>query len=102
MSSKKNEPMSGYDLTTILAREGNQLWLRILKLCHDWVLKNGPGKMFAAAWVLGGIPVLNLKTLSARGLLKKVGVSRGGHRAYYLMIDPDGVGRALRELGLAH
>jgi len=27
------------------------------------------------------------------------GASRGGHRAYYLMADADGVGRALRVLG---
>jgi len=92
--------MSAYDRTMQLAREGNALALGILKQCYDWVLEQGRDQMFAARWVLGGIPVVNLRTLSARGILKKVGTSRGGHRAYYLMPDPDGVGQALRTLRL--
>lgn len=93
--------MSTYDRTMQLAREGNALALGILKQCYDWVLKQGRDQMFAARWVLGGIPVVNLRTLSARGILKKVGSSRGGNRAYYIMVDPDDVGRALHTLGLA-
>ena len=93
--------MSTYDRTMQLAREGNALALGILKQCYDWVLKQGRDQMFAARWVLGGIPVVNLRTLSARGILKKVGSSRGGHRAYYVMVDWDDVGRALHALGLA-
>jgi hypothetical protein len=93
--------MSTYDRTMQLGREGNTLELGILKQCYDWVLKQGRDQMFAARWVLGGIPVVNLRTLSARGILKKVGSSRGGHRAYYVMVDPDDVGRALHTLGLA-
>ena len=90
--------MFGYDRTMQLAREGNSLALGLLKQCYDWVLKEGRDQVFAARWVFGGIPVLNLRTLSARGILKKVGLSRGGHRAYYIMVDPDGVGRALHVL----
>ena len=93
--------MSTYDRIVHLAREGNALALGILKQCYDWVLKHGRDQMFAARWVLGGIPVLNLRTLSARGILEKVGSARGGHRAYYRMVDPDDVGRALCTLGLA-
>ena len=93
--------MSTYDRTMQLGRDGNTLALGILKQCYDWVLKQGRDQMFAARWVLGGIPVVNLRTLSARGILKKVGSSRGGHRAYYIMVDPDDVGRALHTLGLA-
>ncbi len=93
--------MSGYDRTMLLGRERNTLALGLLKECYDWVLKHGAEQVFAARWVLGGIPVINLRTLSARGILKRVGLSQGGHRAYYLMVDPDGVGRALRALGLA-
>jgi hypothetical protein len=92
--------MSTYDRTMQLAREQNALAFGILKQCYDRVLKQGRDQMFAARWVLGGIPVLNLRTLSARGILKKVGSSRGGHRAYYIMVDPDDVGRALHTLGL--
>lgn len=66
-----------------------------------WVVEKGRDVDFAARWVLGGIPVINLRTLSARRLLLKVGSSRGGHRAYYRMPEPDGVGRALRALGIA-
>jgi hypothetical protein len=93
--------VSTYDRTMQLGRDGNTLALGILKQCYDWVLKQGRDQMFAARWVLGGIPVVNLRTLSARGILKKVGSSRGGHRAYYIMVDPDDVGRALHTLGLA-
>jgi len=93
--------MSTYDRTIQLAREGNALALGILKQCYDWVLKQDRDQVFAARWVLGGIPVVNLRTLSARGILKKVGSSRGGHRVYYIMVDPDEVGRAFHALGLA-
>lgn len=90
--------MSGYDRTIQLARERNSLALGLLKQCYDWVLKHGHEQVFAGRWVLGGIPVLNLRTLKAKGILKRVGLSRGGHRAYYIMVDPDGVGRALHVL----
>jgi hypothetical protein len=93
--------VSTYDRTIQLARERNTLALGILKKCYDWVLKQGRDQAFPARWVLGGIPVVNLRTLSARGILKKVGSSRGGDRAYYIMVDPDEVGRALHTLGLA-
>ena len=101
MISKENELMSGYDRTMQLAREGNSLGLGLLRQCYDWVLKHGREQSFTARWVLGGIPVLNLRTLKAKGILKRVGLSRGGHRAYYVMVDPDGVGRALHVLGPA-
>jgi len=98
---KEIKSMSAYDRTMQLATEGNALALGLLKACYEWVLKQGHDQDFAARWVLGGIPVVNLRTLSARGILEKVGSSRGGHRAYYRMIDPDGVGQALRTLRLA-
>lgn len=71
MISKENELMFGYDRTMQLAREGNSLALGLLKQCYDWVLKEGRDQVFAARWVFGGIPVLNLRTLSARGILKR-------------------------------
>src|SRR6266478_6187351 len=74
------------------------LALALLRACCQWVLKQGLDQDFAARWVLGGLPVVNLRTLSARGILEKVGSARGGDRAYYRMTDPDGVGRALRTL----
>jgi hypothetical protein len=60
------------------AREGNALAIGILKQCHDRDLKHGSGQMFAARWVLGGIPAVSLTTLCARGILEKVSSSRHG------------------------
>jgi hypothetical protein len=91
--------MSGYDSTIELVRGGNVLALNLLKECYRWVLQNGPEKDFAARWVLGGIPVINFRVLSTKGLLTRVGSSRQGHRAYYRMVDPEGVGQALHEIG---
>lgn len=90
--------MSGYDCTMKLAREHRTLAIALLKECYQWVVKQGSDQSFAARWVLGGIPVVNLRTLSAEGILEKVGSSRRGHRAYYRMVDADGVGNALREI----
>jgi len=91
---------SGYDRTIELAREGNAPALNLLSECYRWVLQHGPEKDFAARWVLRKISVVNLRPLSARGLLVKVGSSRRGHRAYYRMVDPCGVGQALEEINM--
>ena len=66
------------------------------------------GGEFAGSWVLDemkqqtGEPAWRpgLRRLVAAGLLEKSGESvRGGKRAYYRMMDPDGVEQALAELG---
>lgn len=93
--------MSIYDRIMELAADGNAVTLALLKECYQYLLKRGFDQIFAARWVLGGIPVINLRTLRARGILEKVGSSRGGHRAYYRMVDPAAVGQALRTLGIA-
>jgi len=63
---------------------------------------------FAGAWVLDELQrqvskdawFPNLRILVSFGVLEKSGEStRGGQRAYYRMPDPDGVGRALTDLG---
>lgn len=94
----ESEMPSSYDRTMQLAREGKALALAVLKECYGYVLKNGLDVVFATRWVLGGMPVVNLNTLSARGLVVKVNSSRRG--AYYQMPDPEGVGQALRTLGI--
>lgn len=101
MNANNVQHVSGYDLTIELNQEGNRLALYLLKQCHDWVVTHGPDRTFTASWVLGGISALNLRALSSRGILEKVGSSRGGHRAYYRMVDPEGVAEALRAIGLA-
>ena len=63
---------------------------------------------FAGAWVLDELQrrvakdawFPNLRILVSYGVLQKSGEStRGGQRAYYRMPDPDGVSRALSDLG---
>ena len=92
--------LSAYNRTMQLATEGNALALGLLKACYEWVLKQGRDQSFAGTWVTEGIPVVNLRTLSARGILEKVASTRRGRRADYRLIDPDGVGQALRTLRL--
>jgi len=66
------------------------------------------GHEFAGAWVLDELQrrvskdawFPNLRILVSYGVLEKSGEStRGGQRAYYRMPDPDGVSRALSDLG---
>jgi hypothetical protein len=59
----------------------------------SWVLKD-----LQASGTLSWLP--NLRFLVAYGIAEKSGEStRGGQRAYYRLPDPDGIERALEELG---
>jgi hypothetical protein len=67
-----------------------------------------PGDEFAGAWVLGELVQReaertwypNLRLLVSYGVLEKSGAStRHNQRAYYRMPDPEGVSRALNDLG---
>ena len=93
------EKMSAYDRTMQLAREGNALALALLNACYQFVRENGNDPIFTASWVLGGFPVINFRTLSARGLIVKVNKSR--RAVYYKMPETEDIGRALRALGIA-
>lgn len=101
--------MSGYTGTIRLAKEnrfyklpfvdkGRGDWLKVVRACYDLALEV---KVFAGTWVadrVGWFP--SLRTLVKYGILEKVGKTvRAGRRAYYRMPDPDGVRRALEELG---
>jgi DNA-binding XRE family transcriptional regulator len=91
--------MSCYDRTMQLASEGNGLALVLLNSCYQYVRKQGNSEVvFKTKYVLGGLPVINLNTLTARGLVEKVGSTSRG--AYYRMPDLEGVGKALRTLGI--
>jgi hypothetical protein len=61
------------------------------------------GNQFSGSAVLTAARVprtTNLLPLSRRGIVEKIGESRHrGHRAGYRIVDPNGVARALRELG---
>jgi len=80
-------------------------WIPIVKECIEcaekykelagsWVLRNLEKKTKKKVWKPG------LRTLVAYGILKKTDTSRGGRRAYYIMLDLEEVKKALNELGV--
>jgi len=77
-------------------------WLEVVKACYDVAreVQELEGKCFAGAMVrerVGWFP--GLKLLEKYGIVRKVGETvRGGSRAYWIMPDMKGVGRALVEL----
>jgi hypothetical protein len=61
-------------------------------------------KSLLGNWILGNAQAgwfPNLKPLVKRGILEKEYSTASGRKAYYRLVDTDGTGRALRELGLA-
>lgn len=76
-------------------------WMPPVRECYEFSVRIG--NHFAGSWIIqrveaGWFP--NLKPLVTRGILEKGDSSRGGHRRYYKLVDPEGTGRALRQLGL--
>jgi len=79
-------------------------WIPIVKECFICAQKY---EEFAGSWVLSGLEektkkstwVPGLRTLVAYEILKRTKTSRGGRRAYYIIPDPEGVKKALQELG---
>jgi hypothetical protein len=91
---------SGYELTKKLAAE-NPDWMPVIKACYEFSAQFG--NHFAGSWIyeragIGWFP--NLKPLVTCGILEKEYSTRGGRRGYYKLVDPEGTGRALRQLGL--
>ena len=102
----------GYDGSMRLAHDLPE-WIEILsatyrvassndgRLCGRWVrnelLRSGWKGMTYGEGIALTFP--GLGPLARRGILRQDGTSRGGDRAYYQLIDPDGVEQALRELG---
>ena len=94
------EEISGYKAVKRLAVERPD-WLPIVRECLN-LSKEIKGD-FAGAWVFKrvqekGLKFSNLRLLVSFGILKKEGTSRQGRRAYYTMVDPEGVEQALNEL----
>jgi len=50
----------------------------------------------AQKWGVGWFP--NLRPLVAAGILRRVDVTRGGRRGYYVILDSEGVEVALNEV----
>jgi hypothetical protein len=78
-------------------------WLPVVKAC---VVEAERCKgEFAGAWVLReaqkwGIKWFpNLRPLVSYKILRRTDIARGGRRAYYIMLDIEGVKAGLKELG---
>ena len=90
--------MSAYDRTIQLGRECNVIALALLKCCVDYLLKFGRDAEFHATAVFGGMPVINMRSLAAMGLIEKVSASR--RHVYYRMPDFEEIERALQVLNV--
>ena len=92
---------SGYAATREFLR-GHPGWSPVVEACL--ALGRRCKGEFAGAWVLheaqkSGVSWFpNLRSLVAAGILRRVDVTRGGRRGYYVMLDPEGVEGALREM----
>ena len=82
-----------------LAKEQPDL-LPLVQLAHSIAVKYG--NHFSGSSVLAKAPGIapNLLALSLREIVVKTGEAKQGDQAYYRLVDPPGVERALRELGL--
>jgi hypothetical protein len=88
----------GYDTVNAIARDHPE-WLERVRVCHEL---GKFGADFAGRWVNDRTgDRTNLTKLVTWGVLERTDGARGGHRAYYKVLDRPGVGRALRENGLA-
>lgn len=76
-------------------------WREVLRACL--VVARRTNGEFAGSWVLNeaskfGIQWLpNLRPLVSYGILHRTGVARGGRRAYYAMVDIEGVRKAVAD-----
>jgi hypothetical protein len=89
--------MSGYEVVKQIARERPE-WLDAVRACYGY-----PHHEFAGKWILEQLMVRtssSLRPLITLGLLEKSRDSTdGGSKGWYRIVDRDGVGRALAELG---
>jgi len=105
--------MSSYDAVRRLASERPD-WVPIMAACHREATRPGTSR-FAGRWVLNDLrrrgwrgltykgeqvqSFPGLKMLERYGILEHDHTTRAGRRAYYTMRDPEGVDKALQELG---
>ena len=100
--------MNGYDAVMGIPAE-DEFSLAVCRACHGYVSESATADipvdkvMIVAGDArrrLPGQPGLRLVPLLRYGVpVKAMESTRGGHRGYYRMPDPDGVDRALRERG---
>lgn len=102
MATTSESAAPGYISTRRFLRD-HPTWIPVLNACLVEAGRTG-AHGFAGAWVLKEMQRTsdvkwfpNLRPLVSAGLLQRVGVSRGGKRAYYVLVDPPGVAAALQE-----
>src|SRR5689334_8971069 len=85
----------------------DQFLLSTVAACVELADELGPATDLAGSWILDrgrakipGLWLPNFKPFVTHGILIRVGGSRGGRRAYYRLVDPEGTKRALIELGV--
>jgi hypothetical protein len=68
--------------------------------CVELADELGPARDMAGSWILyrarmrvPGLRMPNFKPFVTLGILIRVGGSRGGRRAYYRLVDPEGASR---------
>jgi len=93
--------ISGYSATKRLLEEKPEWYPTLL----ETLAAAKKYKEFAGCWVLKIVKEKRefypagpgLKKLAAYGILKRTETTRNGRRAYYVMQDPEGVEKALKE-----
>jgi hypothetical protein len=85
----------------------DQYLLAAVAACVELADALGPAADLAGSWIFDRartkIPdfwIPNFKPFVSHGILIRVSGSRGGRRAYYRLVDPEGTKRALIELGV--
>ena len=101
MANRNHETDGFVAATRFLRDHPDPNWLSVLKACVKEARRTKESG-FAGAWVrqeaqqTAGVNWFpNLRPLVSAGILRRTEVSRGGKRAYYVMLDPDGVEAAV-------
>jgi hypothetical protein len=81
--------------------------LGAVAVCVELADELGHAADMAGSWILyrarmrvPGLRMPNFKPFVTLGILMRVGAGRGGRRAYYRMVDPEGSKQALLDLGV--
>lgn len=85
----------------------DQYLLAAVAACVELADELGPTTDLVGSWILDrartnipGLWLPNFKPFVTHGILIRVGGSRGGRRAYYRLVDPEGTKCALIALGV--
>jgi hypothetical protein len=95
--------ISGYQAVREVAEEDAE-WLDVIRACLEWTLEQSEASQpveftRAAISFRVGRPLPRLTWLVERHVIVQLFASGNEPRDYYQLRDPEGVGRALRELG---